>query len=58
MVLCRYRDAVQVKRYPQLRHCERGVVGVSHSGAEFVITLERALELEHMRQTQALLDNR
>eukprot|EP00887_Chlorella_sp_A99_P000074 scaffold16.g74.t1 len=46
----KYREALQVKRYPDLRHCERGCVGVSLSGAEFCVTLERALQLDEGHQ--------
>lgn len=47
-----------MKRYPSLRHCERGVVGVSLSGAEFCITLERALQLDKGHQARLALGGR
>ena len=39
-----------MKQYPQLRHCQRGVVSVSLTGDEFLIALTRCLHRDDTHQ--------
>lgn len=39
-----------MKRYPELRHSEEGLAAISLQGAEFGITLGRALGLDTTHQ--------
>lgn len=46
----RYREGVHMKRYPELRHSEEGLASISLQGAEFGVTLGRALGLDTTHQ--------
>lgn len=48
----RYREGVHMKRYPELRHSEEGLASISLQGAEFGITLGRALGLDTTHQVR------
>jgi hypothetical protein len=46
----RYRGGVHMKRYPELRHADRGAVSISLSGNEFLIALTRCLHRDDTHQ--------
>jgi hypothetical protein len=52
-LLCRRREALQMKRYLELRHVESGAVSLSSDGGEVCLALGRAYHLDADYQVRA-----